>query len=68
MSQMSFGDAEYAGKKKRTPREVFVAEMDQVIPSGSLLRLIEPLHTIFAPPPAAEDAGDVQLSTCSDLP
>lgn len=44
MSQMSFGDAEYAGKKKRTRREVFLAEMDQVIPWGSLLRLIEPLY------------------------
>lgn len=32
MSQMSFGDAEYAGKKKRTRREVFLAEMGQVIP------------------------------------
>jgi IS5 family transposase len=41
---MSFGDAEYAGKKKRTRREVFLAEMDQVIPWGSLLRLIEPLY------------------------
>ena len=44
MSQMSFGDAEYAGKKKRTRREVFLAEMDQVIPWGSLLRLIEPFY------------------------
>lgn len=44
MSQMSFGDAEYAGKKKQTRREVFLAEMDQVIPWGSLLRLIEPFY------------------------
>lgn len=27
MSQMSFGDAEYAGKRKQTRREVFLAEM-----------------------------------------
>lgn len=39
---MSFGDAEYAGKKKRMRREVFLAEMDLVMPWGSLLRLIEP--------------------------
>lgn len=44
MSQMSFGDAEYAGKKKRTRREVFLAEMDQVIPWSSLLRLIGPVY------------------------
>jgi hypothetical protein len=31
MSQMSFGDSEYAGKKKRTRREVFLAEMDKVV-------------------------------------
>lgn len=30
MSQMSFGDAEYNRKKKRTRREEFLAEMDQV--------------------------------------
>ena len=43
---MSFGDAEYAGKKKRTRREVFLAEMDQVMPWGSLLRLIEPFYPL----------------------
>lgn len=46
MSQMSFGDAEYAGKRKRTRREVFLAEMDQVIPWTSLLGLIEPVYPI----------------------
>lgn len=44
MSQMSFGDAEYAGKRKQTRREVFLAEMDKVIPWASLLKLIEPLY------------------------
>ena len=44
MSQMSFGDAEYAGKRKRTRREVFLAEMDQVVPWSRLLALIEPLY------------------------
>ena len=46
MSQMSFGDAEYAGKRKRTRREEFLAEMEQVIPWSSLLKLIEPLYPV----------------------
>jgi IS5 family transposase len=44
MSQMSFGDSEYAGKKKRTRREVFLAEMDKVVPWKALLALIEPAY------------------------
>ena len=32
MSQMSFGDGEYAAKKKTTRREIFLAEMEQVVP------------------------------------
>lgn len=40
--QLSFGDAEYNGKRKRTRREVFLAEMDQVVPWKDLLVLIEP--------------------------
>ena len=46
MSQMSFGDAEYAGKRKQTRREVFLAEMEQVVPWKSLLNLIEPFYPI----------------------
>jgi IS5 family transposase len=46
MSQMSFGDAEYQGKRKRTRREVFLAEMEQVVPWDSLLRLIEPCYPV----------------------
>jgi IS5 family transposase len=46
MSQISFGDAEYAGKRKQTRREVFLAEMEQVVPWKSLLNLIEPLYPI----------------------
>jgi IS5 family transposase len=44
MSQMSFGDAEYAFKRKRTRREVFLAQMDQVVPWSRLLALIEPAY------------------------
>lgn len=40
--QLSFGDAEDLGCRKRTRREVFLAEMDQVVPWKALLALIEP--------------------------
>ena len=40
--QLSFGDAEGSGQRKRTRREVFLAEMDQVVPWKALLALIEP--------------------------
>ncbi|MBO9781945.1 IS5/IS1182 family transposase, partial [Xanthomonas phaseoli pv. dieffenbachiae] len=39
--QLTFGDAEYNGKRKRTRREVFLAEMDQVVPLIDLLAVIE---------------------------
>ncbi len=42
MSQLSFGDAEYAGKRKRTRREEFLAEMEKVVPWSALEALIEP--------------------------
>ncbi len=44
MSQMSFGDAEYAGKRKLTRREVFLQEMERVVPWTALLNLIEPVY------------------------
>lgn len=40
MSQLSFGDAEYAGKRKQTRREVFLQEMELVVPWKALLALI----------------------------
>lgn len=40
--QSSFGDAEFAGKRKRTRREAFLAEMEQVVPWSRLEALIEP--------------------------
>jgi transposase, IS5 family len=43
---MSFGDAENAGKRKKTRREVFLEEMDQVVPWKSLLNLIEPCYPV----------------------
>lgn len=41
MSQMSFSDFEYAGKRKQTRRER-LAEMEQVVPWSGLVALIEP--------------------------
>ena len=46
MSQMSFADAEYAGKRKKTRREVFLEEMEQVVPWKVLVELIEPFYPI----------------------
>lgn len=46
MSQLSFSDAEYAGKRKKTRREVFLGEMEQVVPWRSLLGLIEPFYPV----------------------
>lgn len=46
MSQLTFGDAEYAGKRKKTRREVFLEEMEQVVPWKSLLNLIEPFYPV----------------------
>lgn len=44
MTQMSFSDAEYAGKRKQTRREIFLAEMEQVVPWDALLALIDPAY------------------------
>lgn len=42
MKQTSFASAEYAGKKRRTRREKFLAEMESVVPWARLEALIEP--------------------------
>lgn len=44
MKQLSFADAEYAGKCKQTRRERFLIEMDQVVPWQALTALIEPYY------------------------
>ncbi len=42
MKQMTFADAEYAGKRKQTRKELFLIEMDQVVPwNGKAKRKIE---------------------------
>jgi IS5 family transposase len=40
--QISFAHCEYAGKKKRTRRERFLGEMEQVVPWARLVPLVEP--------------------------
>jgi IS5 family transposase len=42
--QTSFAQAEYAGKKKRTRREKFLCEMEQLVPWARLVALIEPFY------------------------
>ena len=42
MNQPSFASLAYEGKKKRTRKEKFLSEMDQIIPWKKLTRLIEP--------------------------
>ena len=46
MSQISFSDAEHAGKRKRTRREIFLAEMERVVPWKALLKVIEPHYPV----------------------
>jgi IS5 family transposase len=40
--QLSFGDAEHGGKRKKTRREIFLAEMERVVPWDALLALVAP--------------------------
>lgn len=40
--QASFSDLEYAAKKRRTRRELFLAEMEAVVPWPELLAVVEP--------------------------
>ena len=42
MSQLSFSSLDYAAKKKRTKREVFLGEMSAVVPWSALEAVIEP--------------------------
>ena len=46
MSQISFADAEYAGKRKKTRREVFLEEMELVVPWKVLLKIVEPHYPV----------------------
>ncbi|QNH27085.1 IS5 family transposase [Xanthomonas theicola] len=47
---MTFGDAEGLGKRKRRRREIFLAEMEQVVPWKQLLGLIAPHYPVSGRP------------------
>ena len=42
--QGSFSQAEYAGKKKQTRRDKFLAELEQVVPWARLVERLRPLY------------------------
>ena len=42
MGQIGSSDAEYVGKRKKSRREVFLKEMEAVVPWKALLGLVEP--------------------------
>jgi hypothetical protein len=44
MSQLSFSDVEYGAKRKKTKREIFLAEMDSIVPWDSMIKLIESVY------------------------
>ncbi len=49
MDQLSFASLDFAAKKKRTKRDVFLAEMAAVVPWGMLEALIEPHYPKMGP-------------------
>lgn len=49
MDQLSFASLDYAAKKKRTKRDVFLAEMAAVVPWVALEALIEPHYPKAGP-------------------
>jgi transposase, IS5 family len=44
MNQLTFGDADFAGKGKLTRKERFLAEMEQIVPWSVLIRLISSVY------------------------
>ena len=44
MKQMTFADAKHAGKRKQTRKELFLIEMDRVVPWKGLIALVEPYY------------------------
>ena len=49
MDQVSFASLDFAGNKKRTKREVFLAEMADVVPWAALAAVIEPHYPKVGP-------------------
>src|SRR5215472_13438644 len=48
-AQLSFASLDFAGQKKRTKRDVFLAEMAVVVPWSKLEALIEPHYPKVGP-------------------
>ncbi|KOR45810.1 hypothetical protein ADT25_07790 [Xanthomonas oryzae] len=48
--QLTFGDAEGLGKRKQTRREIFLAEMERIVPWKQLLALIVPHYPVSGRP------------------
>nr|WP_242613363.1 IS5 family transposase [Xanthomonas oryzae] len=48
--QLTFGDAEGLGKRKQTRREIFLAEMERIVPWKQLLALIAPHYPVSGRP------------------
>jgi transposase, IS5 family len=46
MDQISFAEAEYAAKRKKTRREVFLEEMELVVPWNALVKVISPFYPV----------------------
>jgi IS5 family transposase len=49
MDQLSFASLDYAAKKKRTKRDVFLAEMAGVVPWAALEAVIDPHYPRTGP-------------------
>jgi hypothetical protein len=47
--QLSFASLDFAAKKKRTKRDVFLAEMARIVPWATLEALIEPHYPKLGP-------------------
>jgi hypothetical protein len=48
-AQLSFASLDFASKKKRTKRDVFLAEMAAVVPWPMLEAIIEPYYPLMYP-------------------
>ena len=44
IGQLSFSDLEYGAKRKKATREIFLTEMESVVPWDSMIKLIEPVY------------------------
>ncbi len=59
MKQPSFASRAYDGKKKQTRKEIFLAEMDRIIPWRKLTRLIE-----LGQDPVPDESTSLSSVTC----